>query len=241
MMNSVAQKIADKLRAEKIIPISERRVSAERIVYWLAVATLTLLAGLMMSFVFLFFIQLFGPRDFFIPGHPPFMRFLLLFPYIWILFTIILFTAIVFVVKKTPHGYRYQISFIILLLIGGVSIFATLFHLSRIDERAERVILGKAPQVYTTFLEKRWNHPDDGVLAGEVVKIRGKDFDIQPPQGDVWKILTDENTIFVDEESVVEGDRARIIGTRQERGVFLAKKVKLIDRGARNQKEFIGR
>jgi hypothetical protein len=148
------------------------------------------------------------------------------FPYIWFILSGLTVLLAVYVTRKTPKGYRYRIGFLLTIATVGVFLFALIFHLSHINERAERYINERAPGGFHSMTEKQWNHPDKGFLGGRIIDKEGMNFDVEVRGGEKWRVLTSDKTVFYGKEDVAIGNSVVISGQKKDRDVFMADTVK---------------
>jgi len=160
--------------------------------------------------------------------HQTFLQYVLFsLPYVWITL-LALFLGLAyydFIHIKGWYRYRMYLVFFgsLFLSIGlGTAFFFVGFGNNIDTALNENVPLYKASKVN---LEEIWNHPDEGLLEGEIVRIEGRsDFVLKDPAGKYWSIQDGDND--EDDRNFVEGEIVRIIGDRQADDKFKAKDIR---------------
>ncbi len=241
MEHSVAKKVAAKLTSEHVTPEPKWKIRLEKVLYGSAIFSLAVISGILLSFVTLYIFQFFTPASF---KHGnvfrlPFHFLTYTFPYIWFALSGAAVFLAVYVARKTPKGYRYRIGSLLTVALLIVSFFALIFHLSHVNEKAERFINERAPGGFHSMTEKQWNHPEDGFLGGRVISKEGMSFTIEMHGGETWKVMTSDATVFYGKNDMNIGSLVMISGQKQGNGVFMASTVKITGMPHRmNNKEY---
>lgn len=228
MEPSIAEKIANKLIKEHIIPEPEWKIRTEKWLYFGAIFLLVMLSGILLSFVTLYLFQFFiltSPRHSGIPRFP-FHFGAYTFPYVWFILSGIAVLLAVYVTHKTPKGYRYKRGFLLAIATVGVFLFTLIFHLSHMNERAERFVNERAPGGFHSMTENQWNHPEEGFLGGRITSKERLNFDIETRGGETWKVITSDKTVFYGKKDVAVGSSVMISGQKQDKGIFMADTIK---------------
>ncbi len=234
MTDSIKNKIAQKIKEENITPEPRWQIQGEKMFYFAAASLASILAGLLFSFVVLHIVQFMIPGPGNPGGHtgtgrPPHVA-LYIFPYLHLLVALLCVGLAVYVLRKTPKGHRYQVGF--LSLAGAIVVFvvATVFHMSHINERAENMFAGRGPAVFDRLAEGQWARPEKGVLGGKVESIAEESFTVRVPQGEVWTVILDKDTVLYGKDRLSFGNQVFIEGSKEGEYIFVARRVKILEK-----------
>lgn len=98
---------------------------------------------------------------------------LLTLPYFWIALLAFFIALVYFNVKHTKKGYKYSLSFILLVDFAISALLGVLFFYAGVSQVIDDVIGERIP-LYSKLINPRidyWSKPEDGRLAGLVVLI----------------------------------------------------------------------
>jgi len=149
-------------------------------------------------------------------------------PYWWILVAIIFLILAYFIFEKTKKAYRrpqWQVA--LMLMVGGLVIGVGLFKIgwaNRIDKNLEKNF-PYYRQIVPMKLEV-WNNPNEGYLAGVIVKINGaNNWEIEDFDGKRWTIFGDN--ILIRGRALIEiGQEIKIIGELRGNSSFEAEEIR---------------
>lgn len=238
MTKSLADTLAERLEKEHITPEPAWKITMEKILYIMSAGVLVLLSGMLLSFVMLHIIQFAWFDEMFAGNSVEMMQrshrsqfWLGTFPYTWFTLSLVIAVLATYVWYKTPQGYRHHASSIFLVATVFVCISAFALHASRINERAERFMMHRAPAGFEIMVERPWNRADQGFLGGRIVRQthQGTVFDIETRDGLVWHVMTDGSTIFYGKDDFDTGSLVLMRGHMQSHNdSFRANTVKIM-------------
>lgn len=148
--NNLEQRILDRIKQEKIEPKSKWFFVFKNISYWLLFAFSVLLGSV--SFASVLY-KLTGNyevvQDFVSDKFTLFDSLPFILPYFWIIIFSIFFVLAIYNYKKTKGFYKYQMSFIVLLLSVSVFVGGYLMYVFGVAEKTEEI-----SQKYLPFYNK---------------------------------------------------------------------------------------
>ena len=198
MQQNPGQKIIEKIKKEKIVPKSKTFWNWKNYLFWSILAVAMLLNALFFSFIVLNLLDIhLGVFRHLGPGRV-FFIFFRTAPYFWFLLLILMAIVGFLALRKTRHGYRYEV---LLSIIGGFLIVATLggiFHLTKINRHlGDKMLVTRGFSREMAFpIEKRWCSPEHGMLGGEVLLTRKDSFDLRGFDDSVWEVYYSDKTQF---------------------------------------------
>ncbi len=225
-MTKISENILKTIEAQHVQPEPKWKFLAKDWLVWVAFVALLLVAALAFA-VILDFVANYD-WDIYTYLHKTFLQHVFFsLPYIWILLVALFFGLAYYDFVHIKGWYRYRVYLVfaasLLLSVGfGTAFFFAGFG-NQIDTSLnEKVPLYKASMVNSAEI---WNHPDEGLLEGKIVKIEGKDqFVLQDAAGKFWNIQDGDSD--EDDRNFVEGEMVRIIGDRQADDNFKAKNIR---------------
>lgn len=155
--------------------------------------------------------------------------FLVTIPYLWFFALGALLVVTWQNFFRTKYGYRHDAWFIGFLSIAGSLVIGTFFYFIGAGAEVHTLLLKRVRYYPSAFYtdEAIWSQPEHGFLSGKVVIFEDDgDFLIEDASGREWRILTDDNTYFESEKTVIVGERLRFIGKIGGDGVFIARAVR---------------
>jgi len=189
------QKLADKIKEEKIAPKPRWHFLLKDYVVW-ASGALALLIGAAAISVMVYLLKYNGweVRE---EMHKSVLEFFLLtLPYFWIIFLGIFVFILYYNLKHTKKGYRYPVWFIAISGVLASIILGGIFFLFGLGQRIDNVLGQNAP-LYEIVINRQlafWFNPEDGRLAGVIASdITDGYFYIIDPTGEVWQILAPQS------------------------------------------------
>ncbi len=221
-MGKISKKVLEKIKKEDIKPIGKLSfVLKDSFVLFLFILNIIFGSiGLAIS------LYLFRVSDIFdlILSVNDFIQILIIsIPIIWILITLLFLFVSYLNFKYSKGGYRFsfvKIFFINLLIIFVLGVSIDTIGLS---ERLNRVFSTSIP-MYQQSVDPRyqvWNRPEEGYLAGEILKINVGDILIEDLSGNSWNVdISDANIRRVVDIQINE--KVKIRGRIGENNTFIA-------------------
>ncbi len=225
-MTKISENILKTIEAQHVKPEPKWKFLAKDGFVWVAFVALLLVVALAFA-VILDFVANYD-WDIYTYLHKTFLQHVFFsLPYVWIVL-VALFLGLAyydFVHIKGWYRYRVFLVFVVALLASaglGTAFFFAGFGGEIDSSLDEKVPLYKASMANPAEI---WNHPDEGLLEGKIVKIEGKDqFVLQDAAGKYWNIQDGDSD--EDDRNFVEGEMVRIIGDRQADDSFKAKNIR---------------
>lgn len=225
-MTKISENILQTIKDSKVKPEPKWKFLAKSRMF-LAFFGLALFVGAL-SFAVILDIMVNYDWDIYTYLHQTFLQYILFsLPYVWIALLALFLGLAYYDFIHIKGWYRYQMYLVffgsLLLSVGfGIAFFLVGFGNNIDTALNENVPIYKASKV---DLAEIWNHPDEGLLEGEIVRIEGKsDFVLKDPAGKYWNIQDGDND--EDDRNFVEGEVVRIIGDRQADDNFRAKDIR---------------
>lgn len=198
MKNNYAQKIIEKIKQEKIVPKSKFFLNWKNYIFWLVWLSTLFLGAIFFSFIILNLLDI----------HPLVIRelglgkiFFILVrtaPYLWIFLALLAGISGFLAIRKTKRGYRYSILFITSIGVLFISMLGGVLHLAKINKHMGDIIFKGGPMSRNMAfpMEKRWQHPEEGMLGGQIIEIRESVFDLRGFNGKIWEVHYSDGTKF---------------------------------------------
>ncbi len=224
MKNS--ESLIEKIKAEKIKPTPKWRFTIKEKSISIIFIIALIFGGLSFS-VILFAIQ---QLDFSLINHmshswPEFL--LALIPFIWIVFLIVFLILAMLGIKNSKSGYKFSLSKLFLFNTGLSILIGTFFFISGgagwLENKFEVNI--SSYESISERKEKMWIIPDEGYLAGTVIKISPTEFVLESFKDNKWTIYY-ENANMRPFSELVVGQEIKIIGKKISDNHFRADEIR---------------
>ncbi len=171
--------------------------------------------------------------------HKTFLQYTLLsLPYVWMLL-LALFAGVAYYDFIHIRGwYRHRVYLVVLASIFLSVGCGIVFFLAGFGKIIDRALTKNIPAYGLVKVNKEelWNHPDDGLLGGEIIEVKNEnEFVLEDATGKQWDIQDAEaklNSIDIN-----QGENIEIIGSRESADKFVAKKIREAD--SEKEDEFI--
>lgn len=218
---TLCQDIMNKISEEHVTPKARWKFVVREYGVWITSGTLLLLSSLVLSVVIYILAE--NDWDVYEAFADNVLLFIFLtFPYALLFIGVVGFILLYVAVRHTKRGYKFSTVLILALVFLASFALGSTLHAVGISERIDNVMTAKIP-AYTNIINPRvyrWNHPEKGMLAGQVMTIPQTNmFVIKDRQGQDWVILVTSTDV------VSEGERFRIIGRMIEPNKIQAHKV----------------
>lgn len=225
-MTDFIKKTVKKLKERHVTPIPRWRFVLEKLLLWVAVIAVLVLAAVALSTSFFLITQFDWSSDFF--GNLGFFRFLFLsIPYFWIVLLASLILLAYLVVRKTESGYRYSWVKILLIIIGASIGMGAVAQFADIGRRTNDLAFSNIPRYYNfvRLREHQWSDPEGGLLAGEIISIGMNSINMEDLTGKEWSIKISDETFVASMAKIEKGEFIRILGNKGWASSFEAKSI----------------
>jgi len=204
MKNNIREEILNKIEKGEIKKKIKLQFVLRQYFVWL-LAAMSIIIGSISTSIIIF--SLVNSRE--IGG------FLQAIPLIWVIVLIIFLATTYYNVRHTRKGYRYNfwIIFILSILISivvGIGIFVFKGS-SHIDQKIDNSF--PSYKGVSGKMQDLWVSPDKGLLAGEVLVLRGDVLSIRDFGDNEWSIDI-ENISNFEKNLIKDLDEVRVVGKR---------------------------
>ena len=223
MLNNIEDRIIEKIKAEKIKPLSLLFFSLKKALSWFLVFIVLLFSSL--SFSVLLLIIRYGDWDIYrLLGSNPFSFFLLAFPYFWLIFFVFLFVFAFKRTKKIEGIYRYSLLYYGLLAIIFVVIFSLFFSFSGLNRKLETYLADNS-LVYRqlNYLRSVWDNPEKGLIAG-TLSFKNNNYYLKDLNEKEWELSLSAN--FLGDNLLKEGAKVKVLGKQLGFALFSVKELR---------------
>ncbi|HEX8974366.1 MAG TPA: hypothetical protein VF817_02665 [Patescibacteria group bacterium] len=226
-MTTTSEKIIKTIKESHLEPAPKWRFLAKNWVFWTLFAIALVIGAL--SFATMLDVIVGHDWDIYPYLHKSFWTFLFIsLPYLWIIFLSLFAWAAYFNFIHTKGWYHHRV-YLVVLASAGLSVAAgcVLFYYG-VGGKIEESVSANLPYLNAiSSVDKKtvWDHPDDGLLGGQVVLIESSSqFMIQDLENKQWQVI-DESA--ADKHVEVEiGEKVKIIGQEKAGNTFVAKEIR---------------
>lgn len=185
-MNIISEKVLNKIKAEKMIPMSAWKFRVRDGSKWLGLGLFISLTIIAIGLLIFFWSDGPGLND----GYQGVGLLFGRMPLVFIALILLggLFALIDF--KNIGRGYRYSLKVIALILITITLSTGWLFYSSGLSQELDAAI-SKAPfyQDRQMYMIQVWQQPSEGRLTGEITKVEsGNNFELRDFTGKTWAV-----------------------------------------------------
>lgn len=226
-MRDLSREVVSKIKEEHIVPDPKWKVLLHTALFWGAMAGMFFVGTIAVS-LFIFNVADVDVRFF---RHLPLGKFFAVFfstvPYLWLALATgaVVFGVLAF--RKTKHGYRFRVLFVVSVAVLTVLVLGAVGHAAHVGERV-RGMAGPGLHGIADTRGRHWQRPEDGLVAGEVIATNARRFELRSFDGEIWTIVTDDDTEYIDGTVPLKGDRVGVIGEREEGFSMWAFSVKIL-------------
>ena len=227
-MKDISQLVVEKIKGKKMVPKPRWEFLVRNFLSW-SLFVLSILFG---SLVFSTVVYLLSNNDWEVYGRVSggFLGMLFLtMPYFWLVFLLLFLLAAYYNIFHTKSGYKYPMMIIVLISIFSSAVLGAFFHHFGSGRMMDEVLAENVPAYEKVFFGHRvmWMQPENGLLAGTVVKMRGnKVFDLVDLNDNPWEVLQDEQVKLFGGVVVDENVRLRLVGTSTRPGQFMVTEIR---------------
>ena len=224
MLDNIENKIINKIKKEKIKPLSKGIVLARKVLMWILISSLLLFSGLSISVLVL--IVRFGDWDIYqYLGESPLSFFLLAFPYFWLLFVIAFFVIALIKTKKIEGAYRNSFIYYGVIAILATCLIAVLFSVGGAHKKTETYLADNSSWYrQLNYMRSAWDNPDKGLLSGVLSFSEDDVFFLTDFSGNDWELLFEDN--FKGDVFLRNNRSVKLIGLIISDDVFLVSELR---------------
>ncbi len=228
-MKKLVTNIIKRIKEEHIVPEPRWKFLLRKITIWVIIGSIVLLGAISVSIIYYLLSQL----DWELPQlihRNRIIYALLIFPYFWLLWVIILVEIIFIEIRKTEAGYRFN--WLKIILIVTLTIFFTGFFLAKagFGKRFNNLIKCRVPYYQQIMITKKtqWMQPQKGFLAGNIdLIIRSKrKMRLTDLNKKKWEIILNKNTFIAPKIFFKRGEKIKIIGRQKNEHSFEASQIR---------------
>lgn len=199
----------DRIREDRIVPISRNIFSIKRVLFWVAVAVSFIIGAVIFSLV----LSAFFNNDWDLYNEFGFSFIFKTLPYFW-LASLLIFTILgEYYYRKTLFGHRRGYMVILSVYMISTTLFGTIFYLIGTGRLIEQSLENEAP-IYRHIMLNRyevWSHPESGFFSGRIIHVVEDGVVVIDSNGHFWTIDTTDAVIRGKME-VETGEKIKIIG-----------------------------
>jgi hypothetical protein len=226
-MTDVSKSVIEKIKQDKVKPISRDIFLLKRSVVWTLFGISILFGGIACGIVIF---QLrhaeWDIYQYFDHGLTEFL--LLVFPYFWLIFLVGFIVVALYYYRRTERGYYYSTIWIVSLSIVLSIAMGGILYATGLAERLEIVFQESVP--FYRGMEgcryKIWMNPDDGLLAGQISEVITQEtMELKDMDGNDWTIDVG-NTLWRGRTRLSEGLDIKLIGKIKGERSFVAEEIR---------------
>lgn len=224
--NQFDQKLLDQIKDKKISPKPKWAFAAKNYVIWL-IGLLSLLLGSLSVSLAMHMLRFndWSSSERIHKGAPEYL--LLAIPFFWIICLIVFTVLVYYNFKNTKKGYRYSSALIILAAVAGSILLGNAFYFTGLGQKIDDALSERAP-FYDRIINPRvrfWSNPEEGRLAGLIVKQTGEDnFIIIDLSKHEWLVYA-QGAKQPPEDMIIIGKPARFLGQKLSDNEFKAEEI----------------
>jgi hypothetical protein len=147
-------------------------------------------------------------------------------PYIWLIILAGFILLAHYQVQHTKHGYKYPLSAMILFIVGASTFGGAVLAKAGMG-KIVHTQLSEHSLLYREHVDpkfKRWAHPGEGRLAGEVKELEEQSLKLEDDTGKSWDVLFPTEPLL--HEFIPElGERIRVLGDPIDEETIQAKQI----------------
>jgi len=221
-MARISKRVLEKIEDEKIKPIGRWSFVLKDSFLWI-LFVLNIIFGSIGLAISGELLELSGVFDLILSVNDLMQVFILAIPVIWIIITVIFFIVSFVNFKYLKGGYRFSAFKIFIINIICILLLSWFLRGLGISERVHTFFSENIP-TYQESVDPRykvWSRPEDGFIAGEIVKIDQDTVQIQDLEGNYWDInIADANIRTLVKLEI--GEKIKVKGILSSESVFKA-------------------
>jgi len=225
MLEKIEEQIISQIKTKKIKPLDRSWFIIKRLSAWLLAGLFIILGAVSVSLIIT--ILRFGDFDVYrLVSSSPVVFFILVFPYFWLLCYLFFLGFSLWKMRHSQYGYRYQkiwlwLSFFLVSLLLGV-----IFTGTGLGKQAENYLADKV-SVYRqiNYMRGMWDHPEKGMLSGEITAIDGRTLWLKDFSNKLWKVDMSATQI-TPMVSMMPGGKIKLVGQMMAEQQFKAQEIR---------------
>lgn len=220
---NISQIAMDRIKENRIVPISRSIFSIKRVLFWVVVAT-SFIVG---AFIFSFVLYALFNNDWYLYDKLGLSLVFRTLPYFWILSLVVFIILGEFYYRKTLLGHRRGLVVIVSIYLISTTLFGSVFYVVGFGDIIERSLSDTSPLYRNIILNHRevWTHPEEGLLSGEIIFINDNEIQIVDMDGYLW-IINREGALIRGNIEVGIGNKIKIIGSKMDGNLFKAEEIR---------------
>lgn len=226
MREDLSQKILQTIEDKQMKPKPKWHFLLKNWVFWILGIGAVFIGAL--SFAVIVFIVKNNDWDFYAYTHIHLVKFIFLtLPYLWVLIVVGLIALAQYQIKHTTHGYRYPLKYLLGVIMGCSVLFGLGFYQFGFGQTIDEKFVRQIP-LYREMIhrrELRWEHPEEGRLAGTVREITSEELFLEDFSGKTWQVFYTQETSMPPFFEIEPNDRLRIFGKQQAENQFYAERL----------------
>ncbi|MEI8343702.1 MAG: hypothetical protein WCF93_01980 [Candidatus Moraniibacteriota bacterium] len=232
-MTTTSEKILKTIKEANVKPQPKWKFLVKNWLTWVMFVSALLVGAL--SFAVMLDIIARHDWDIYFYLHKTFLQYMLLsLPYVWIVFLIVFFGVAYYDFIHIRGWYRHRVYLVVIASVFLSVGCGLIFFFAGFGKTVDRILTKNMPFYGLVKINKEqlWNHPDEGLLEGEIIEVKNPDeFVLEDPSGKQWDVQ-DVNA-KVNGKVINQGENVEIIGGKKSENGFVAKKIREAD----NEKE----
>ncbi|MEP7162425.1 MAG: hypothetical protein ABI747_01535, partial [Candidatus Moraniibacteriota bacterium] len=177
-MTSLRDNVIQKIRQERIEPVSSWRFRFFRGLGWVGLLVSVILASLFTAFAF----HVISEIDWEAYSHVNISWYqgaLMSLPFLWLILLAAFVILATFLGERTRHGYRYPVWGFLAVFFALTAGTGIALESSPLDEPVENFFIGALSKhdrwgKFIPSAERQWAQPENGLLGGEVLTVDSK-------------------------------------------------------------------
>ncbi len=220
---NISQIAIERIKEEKIKPISRKVFNLKKIFFWTAVV-LSLIIG---AFMFSLVLSGLFNNDWDLYDRFGFNFIFKTLPYFW-LGSLVVFTVLgEYYYRQTLFGYRHTIIVVVGVYMAFSILFGSAFYIIGASDFFEKALVDVTP-VYRNIIFNRgevWTHPEKGLLSGKITEVSDDEIKIVDGDGLIWTVnvnsLSDR-----DDLNLKINDQVKVTGDIMDDNFFIAEELR---------------
>ncbi len=228
-MTKISENILKTIEAQHVKPEPKWKFLAKDGFVWVAFVALLLVVALAFA-VILDFVANYD-WDIYTYLHKTFLQYVLLsLPYVWIALLALFFAVAYYDFIHIRGWYRHRVYLVVLASIFLSFGCGLIFFFAGFGKTIDRALTKNVPFYEKVKINKEqlWNHPDQGLLEGEIVEVKNEnEFVLEDPSGKQWEVQ--DASIQMNKDVINQGENVEIIGGEKDSNDFVAKSIREAD------------
>ncbi len=220
---NISQIAQERIIKENIKPISRTVFSFKRVLFWTLVFSSIIIGAISFAII----LNALLDNDWYLFGVYGLNFVFKTLPYFWFMSLLIFMIVGDYYYRQTLLGYRKSLIFIIVVYLSSTIVLGSLFYWVGVGMYIEKSIENNMPSYRGIILNRHqfWSHPEDGLLSGEIIRIKEGELEIMDFDGLMWVIDTSQSKIY-DDSRIEIGERVKILGKIKMGLIFKATEIR---------------